>query len=202
MRERDPLDEPAADAALLARYLAGEARAMDALVERHGALVYGFVRRTLGPGLDEQAQDVAQEAWLRALRGARGFDGRARFTTWLLSIARNACVDAQRARARRGRHEAAPDPPAGSAAFDPGPPVVDAVARRELGALVEEGLAALPGAQREALLLREGALSVDEIAALTGVPRDTVKSRVRYALAALRRFLRQRLGREVSARDL
>ncbi|MBX3471473.1 MAG: sigma-70 family RNA polymerase sigma factor [Planctomycetes bacterium] len=190
-------DDGQSDLALLERYRRGDARAMDRLVERHAGAVYAFARRMLGdgPGLD----DLVQEVWLKVLRGTAAYDGRSRFTTWLFAVTRNACLDHARRRRRappgaEGGGDAE-GPPAVEGVVDPSPPVLDRVARRELGAMLEQAVAALPLEQREVFLLREHTdMSFQEISASLGVPRDTVKSRMRYALAHVRRFLRDRLG--------
>jgi RNA polymerase sigma-70 factor (ECF subfamily) len=193
----DPSDQE-----LLERYRRGDARAMDLLVERHAGSVYAFARRMTGedgPVLD----DLVQEVWLKVLRHHEGFDGRARLTTWLFAITRNACMDLARRRRRAPREATAPEgePSPLDGVADPGPPVLDAVSRRELSGLVEQAVAALPLEQREVFLLREQTdLSFQEISASLGVPRETVKSRMRYALGHVRRFLRERLGVRVGDR--
>lgn len=188
------------DATLLRRYAAGDARAADQLVDRHGPAVYAFVRRTLGDG--SHVDDLVQEAWLRVLRGAGSFDGRSRFTTWLFAVTRNACLDHARRRARSP--EVAP-PRQGSGdgpvpeRLDPAPGVLDSIAKRELSGLVEQAVADLSSVQREVFLLRETTdLSFDEIATALGLSKDTVKSRMRYALGHVRRFLREQLGVRVA----
>lgn len=196
----------ATDEELLARWRRGDARAMDELVDRHGASVYAFVRRLAGG--DAPVDDLVQDAWLRVLRGAAGFDGRSRFTTWLFAVVRSAVIDALRRRRRaldRGLEAAGhgggggDDERPGPDPVDPGPPVLDKVARRELSGLVEQAVADLTPAQREVFLLREGTdLSFTEISTALGLPRDTVKSRMRYALTHVRRFLRDRLGVDVA----
>lgn len=198
-------DDGASDLELLERYRRGDARAMDRLVERHAGAVYAFARRMVGDD-GSIVDDLVQEVWLKVLRGTAGFDGRSRFTTWLFSVTRNACLDHARRRRRAPLVEAsgeAPGPEGPERAgidglADPGPPVIDRVARRELTGLVEQAAAALPLEQREVFLLREQTdMSFHEISAALGVPRDTVKSRMRYALGHVRRFLRDRLGVDV-----
>ncbi len=193
-------DDAATDLELLARYRRGDARAMDRLVERHAGAVYAFARRMVGdgPGVDDLVQDV----WLKVLRGTAAFDGRSRFTTWLFAVTRNACLDHARRRRRAPVVDDTPGPTAEPAGVDgladPSPPVIDRVARRELSALLEQAVVALPLEQREVFLLREQTdMSFQEISAALGVPRDTVKSRMRYALGHVRRFLRERLGVDV-----
>lgn len=192
-------DDPS-DEALLARYARGEARAMDALVRRHGGAVYSFVRRFLGED-DPQVEDVTQEVWLRVLRGHRSFDGRARFTTWLFTVTRNASTDALRRRLRRA-------PPGGEtdaveALPDPGPAVEERASRRELASLLQRAVGELPDEQREVFLLREQTdLTFQEIARVLDLPRETVKSRMRYALERIRRSLRRDQAGEEAARGL
>ena len=187
--------EDPSDASLLARFARGEARAMDALVRRHGDAVYGFVRRFLGPE-DPQVDDVTQEVWLRVLRAHASFDGRSRFTTWLFSVTRNACTDALRRRLRRAPPSDADEPPPVERLEDPGPAVEERVSRRELAARVERAVASLPHDLREVFLLRETTdLTFEEIARALDVPRETVKSRMRYALERIRRSLQTERAR-------
>jgi RNA polymerase sigma-70 factor (ECF subfamily) len=192
------------DAELLSRYRKGDAIAMDQLVDRHGGSVYAFVRRTLGPST--HVDDLTQEVWLRVIRRSDSFDGRSRFTTWLFTVTRNVCIDHLR---RQKRRRPKITPPANEASFqlddlaDPGPPIVESLARRELTSFVEEAVADLTESQREVFLLREQTdLTFAEVAELIGVPRDTVKSRMRYALAHIRRAVRVRLSQEASAHGL
>lgn len=192
------------DAELLSRYRRGEAVAMDQLVDRHGGSVYAFVRRTLGAS--SHVDDLAQEVWLRVIRRSDSFDGRARFTTWLFTVTRNTCIDHLR---RQKRRRPRITPPLSEPSFrlddlpDPGPPIVESLARRELTAFVEEAVGELAESQREVFLLREQTdMTFAEVAELLGLPRDTVKSRMRYALAHIRRAVRMRLSKEASAHGL
>src|SRR5688500_6660799 len=172
---------------------------MDRLVERHAGAVYAFARRMVGDGA--AADDLVQEVWLKVLRGTASFDGRSRFTTWLFAITRNACLDHARRRRRAPPEASAAEPGAAEPVdglVDPGPPVLDRVARRELTAMLDQAVEALPIEQREVFLLREQTdMTFHEISESLGLPRDTVKSRMRYALAHVRRFLRDRLGLNV-----
>jgi len=129
-----------------------------------------------------EAEDIAQEALLRAWRKRQTFDGRANVRTWIFSIARNHWLDRLRKRRRRGQEEAIPD---GTLRSDyPGPAAV--AVRAELDAAVARAVQRLPAPQREALALRESeGLTFREIAQLLEVPVATVKSRVRYALMKL-----------------
>jgi RNA polymerase sigma-70 factor (ECF subfamily) len=190
-----------ADRELLARYHRGDARAMDELVDRHGGAIYNFVRRFLGR--DGRVDDVVQEVWLKVLRASAGFDGRSRFTTWLFTIARNACLDdlRKRKRLRNRQHEDGPHELADAA--DPGPPVHERVSRQELSALVDQAIQELPDDLREVFLLREQTdMTFTEIAEALSLPRETAKSRMRYAMLRVRKALRAQLGEEARPRGL
>jgi RNA polymerase sigma-70 factor (ECF subfamily) len=174
------------DERLMLRFQGGDARAFEVLVRRHRTPVFSFLLRLTGDR--GRAEDLCQEAFLRVARAASDWEPRARFQTWLYAIARNQAVDEARRQAFR-RAEPLDAGPAAAAASDDPPP--DRVAE---GALLrpklEAALAALPAEQREVFLLREHAgLRFHEIAEATGVPENTVKSRMRYALEALRERL-------------
>jgi RNA polymerase sigma-70 factor (ECF subfamily) len=187
-REAVPPDET--DEQLMRRFQRGDAGAFEVLVRRHRSPVFSFLLRLTGDRA--RAEDLCQEAFLRAIRGADGWEPRARFTGWLYRIARNLVLD----EARRDEHRRAGplDPPGGgSPPRDPpaaGPGPDEAAAAAELRPRLEAALASLPVEQREVFLLREhSGLSFPEIAEATGVNENTVKSRMRYALLALRERL-------------
>jgi RNA polymerase sigma-70 factor (ECF subfamily) len=142
-----------------------------------------------------RAEDLAQETFLRIVKGSAAWEHRARFQTWLYTIARNLCVDAaRRERFRRAESLDAQD-------GEEGAPLVDAVASGGAGPdreaesvrlrpLLQRALLALPAEQREVFVLREQAgLPFKEIAELVGANENTVKSRMRYALSGLRKAL-------------
>src|SRR5512137_1374020 len=173
------------------RFQAGDAGAFESLVRRHRTALWNFLLRHVGER--SRAEELLQETFLRAVKVSGEWEERAKVTTWLFTIARNLAFD----EARRSVHRRTeplegqgdlPGPIDRVSADDPPP---DAAAE---GALLrprlEAALAALPVEQREVFLLREqGGLSFPEIAAVTGVPENTVKSRMRYALEGLRKTL-------------
>ncbi len=181
------------DEQLMVRFQRGDARAFETLMRRHRTPIHSFLCRLLGER--ERAEDLTQEAFLRVVKGAAAWEPRASVRSWLFTIARNLAADEGRRRVFRQADslDAAPVGAAEGAApradrlagegRAPDDAADDALVRPRL----EAALAALPEAQREVFLLREHAgLSFPEIAEATGTNENTVKSRLRYALVALR----------------
>lgn len=191
--------DAASDEDLLARYASGDAAAFAELVRRHEGSVYNFVlRQVRAPAL---AEDIVQDVFMRIVQGAGDFKGQSRFLTWCFTIARNLCIDHGRKAALR-RHpsldQAASTGDVGEGATlgdrtaDPHPRAsVDRSAiGDELKDHITRAVDELPDDQREVFLLREVArVPFKEIATITGVPENTVKSRMRYALERLQRAL-------------
>jgi RNA polymerase sigma-70 factor (ECF subfamily) len=183
------VSDAASDEALLAAYAAGDARAFADLYERHERPVYRyFLRQGATPA---QADDLLQDTWLAVVRNAGHFEPRAKFTTWLYTIARNKLVDHWRGRDDAVSLDDAANDPDGDAtmdidAGDAHRPDVQAMSRAQARAFID-AVEQLPPAQKEAFLLQaEGGLSLEEIAAVTSAGHETVKSRLRYAYRKLR----------------
>jgi RNA polymerase sigma-70 factor (ECF subfamily) len=177
-----------ADAQLMLRYAAGDARAFDELYAAHRDALWRFIRRSVGDAA--ATDDVFQECWSRVIAHRENYRPEARFATWLYRIAHNCCMDHWRKSGRRAARETADEEAVAEAAdpADAGP--LDAVMDGEAGARLEAALGSLPGEQRTAFLLYvEGGLAVADIAATTGVNPETAKSRLRYAVARLKRAL-------------
>ena len=180
------------DEALMIRYQRGDGSAFAQLVRRHQSSLYNFAFRQLG--ISQVAEDVVQDAFVRVVQNAADFKHEARFTTWLYTIARNLCIDQMRKRALR-RHPSLDEARADSDGEGPtlGEQTADIranVERDASGTEIKQRIAkavdALPDDQREVFLMRELAnLPFKEIAEITGVPENTVKSRMRYALERL-----------------
>ena len=153
-------------------FKAGDARAFTTLVTRHRQAVYNFILRYVGHR--QRAEDLLQECWLKVVRSSKEYEPKARFTTWVFTIARNLCVDSARKESYRKTDSL--DAPAGG---------VDEPEGRALGETV-------PDEQREVFLMREyHGVGFKEIAEVTGVNENTVKSRMRYALEGLRKRLNE-----------
>jgi len=186
------LSQPS-DEALLAAYRSGDSSAFETLLRRYRHPVFNFVLRFVrerGP-----AEELYQDTWLKVIERCDDFRGDAKFSTWLYTIARNLCVDHQRKmrfRAHASLDAANPgsSPSAGERAANPGPSTEQLAAARRTGDRIARAVQALPDEQREVFLLRQlQALAFHEIAEIVGVPTNTVKSRMRYALERLRQDL-------------
>jgi RNA polymerase sigma-70 factor (ECF subfamily) len=143
----------------------------------------GAVRRYLFGmcGDWDRAEDLAQEALLRAWQKRATFDGRSQLQTWVFAIARNCFLDGLRWQRANPRQEPMSQELPSRLSEPP-----DAAARGELVQAVARAVDRLPAEQREALALRESeGLTFAQIGQLLGVPPSTVKSRVRYALLKL-----------------
>ncbi len=177
----------------------GQTSAFEALVQRHRGPVFNFILRSTGH--PARAEDLLQETWLKVIRGSREYEAKARFTTWLYTIARNLCVDSARKESFRevipleapARRDGAEGPMAEWIA-DGGPAPDRAAHNARLRPLLEQALMSLPKEQREVFVLREySGVPFKEIAAVVGMSENTAKSRMRYALEGLRKRL-QELG--------
>jgi RNA polymerase sigma-70 factor (ECF subfamily) len=178
--------EEVPDEELMTRYRDGDARSFEMLYARHRGGVFRFVLRQIGQR--SAAEDVFQETWTRIIASRSRYRVEARFATFLYHVAHNCVIDFHRRRPPLQLISLDDDPDeaiqvAGSENDQP----ERAAARRETARQLLQALALLPAEQREAFLLQqEGGLSLEEIAAVTGTGRETVKSRLRYALNRLR----------------
>ncbi|MGH8130097.1 MAG: RNA polymerase sigma factor [Steroidobacteraceae bacterium] len=177
-----------ADAQLMLRYAAGDARAFDRLYANHRSALWRFIRRTVND--DAVTDDVFQECWSRVIAYRERYRPEARFATWLYRIAHNCCMDHWRRSGRRDRRETMDDDAIAAAADDSSAGPLEAVLDGEAGERLAAALTQLPPEQRAAFLLYvEGGLSAAEIGETTGVNPETAKSRLRYAVARLKEML-------------
>lgn len=185
------------DADLMLAYGAGEAAAFEQLYARHRRGLYGFLQRQTPRAA--WVDDLFQETWMAVIQARAGYRPSAAFRTWLYGIARNKLIDRirQREAALLADFVADPDdePLDRLAADDGGRDPAGALASRRQGEALHLALRTLPAVQREVFLLREQAdMSLPEIAALVGVPLETAKSRLRYAVARLRLALAEEVA--------
>ena len=178
-----------ADEADVARARAGDTAAFAALVRRHQDRVFGFILRMLDAR--DEAMELTQDVFLKAWQALPGWRPEARFSTWLLQIARNAALD--QLRRRRVVQFAPLDDGMDVADTAPGPEA--RYASRQRQALLENALQQIAAEHREILLLREVEdLSYGELAAVLGIAEGTVKSRLARARAALLQHFRPHAG--------
>ncbi len=177
------------DIALVRAAQRGDREAFGLLVSRHAPSIFSVTTRMLGPTAD--AEDVAQETFIAAFKALPDFKAAAKFSTWLYRIAVNKCTDSLRA--RHSSHEAGTisldtTTEDGSAVWE----VPDEetphweLEQTELAWELDKGIQALPRLYRESFVLRhiEG-LGYDEMSAILGVHRDTIKMRVYKARTLL-----------------
>jgi RNA polymerase sigma-70 factor, ECF subfamily len=175
------------DEALVLRYGRGEVAAFEALVDRHRAGVYRFLSRFLHDRA--RAEDLTQECWLRFIGAAPRWSARAPFRTWLYTVARNLATDEARRMTHR-RHDSLDGGTGLGELAATGRTPEEQALDHHLQPALRRAIAALPAEQREVFLLREyDGIGFAEISEITGAPVPTVKSRMRYALEALRRTL-------------
>ena len=181
------------DEDLMQAYAGGDIAAFDVLYARHEGALYRFVRRILGARAAAQADEVFQETWVRIVAARASFSPQgAAWRTWAFTIAHNLAVD----RLRVGGREVGLEP--GDDGSDPldwlaasldmsHPSSEDEAFWRSAGQQLLQCLEQLPDAQRAAFLLHhEDGASVEEMARQLGLPFETAKSRLRYALQKLR----------------
>jgi RNA polymerase sigma factor (sigma-70 family) len=180
------------DRTLMAAVCRRDPEALGELFRRFGGVVLSFAQRILAD--EQEAEEVLQEVFLYAWRRSHGYDSdRASLSTWLVLIARSRSIDRLRTRqvVRRAVDQASHEPEP-----EEGLPAEDRVLRSERRRRLREELAALPEEQREVIdLAYFRGLTQTEIAASTGIPLGTVKTRTLLAM----RKLRQGLAAEVES---
>jgi len=165
------MDGELSDEVLVVRVARGDARALEVLCRRWERPLHAFLARQTG-GRD--VDDLYQDTWLRVVRAAPRFDPTRRFSTWLFQIAVNRCRD--------WRRRPPPEPVDPAHLIGDPAPAESADARLD----AERLLAALPDAQRSAVLLRYWHdCDEDEVARILRIPRGTVKSRLHHAMRRL-----------------
>ena len=177
----DGLD--ASDETLMLAYAAGDAAAFEQLYARHRGKLYRYLQRQLRD--NALADELFQDVWQRVIAARAGWKPDAGFATWLYTIAHHRLGDHWRSLKHRPSAPADADERMARVA-DPDTPervLSEFERRRQLQLALDD----LPEEQREVLLLRlEQELTLEEIGDITGVGRETVKSRLRYAMDKLR----------------
>ena len=174
------------DTELVERYLAGDTRRFQELVERYEDRMVNFIQRAIGDR--DRAQDLAQEVFIREYRHLKRFDQEKKFSTWIYTIASNLAKNELR---NRSRNPLVLFQTLTSSWDDDHRPLQfedssmrpdDLFRKRQLQEMVERAADALPVHHREVFILREiEGKSYEEIAEITGTQLGTVKSRLNRA---------------------
>ena len=186
-----------ADKSLVERAAAGDARAFEEIMRRHNRTLFRTARAILRD--DAEAEDALQEAYVQAYRSLGGFRAEARLSTWLARIVANEALMRLRKQARRA--EIVPMQAAASAQeieevrdtdMDNAPDIN--AERKEVRRLLEAQIDALPDSYRTIFMLRGvEELSVEQTAAVLGIPPATVRTRFFRARSLLREALAQKM---------
>jgi RNA polymerase sigma-70 factor, ECF subfamily len=188
-----------ADEELVSRVLSGETALYEALVRRYNQRLFRAVRSVIVD--DAEAEDVLQEAWVRAFEHLRQFEGRAAFATWVTRIAMHEAL----ARLRKTRRHSPLENTEGEIMPEverrrqEETPEARAM-RRELSRALEAAIDALPEGYRSVFVLRQvEQLSTAETAGCLKLSQEAVKTRLHRSCALLRTQLTERLGESLTA---
>jgi RNA polymerase sigma factor (sigma-70 family) len=176
MRERS-------DEELMKAFAAGNMEAFEHLYDRHRGPLYRYILRLAGEAAT--ANDLYQGSWEKIIKARGNYKATAPFRAWMYRIAHNHVMDFF-----RRRRPVSDLPPEVTEANEPGPDKLlqDEYRKRELREAIEQ----LPDEQKDVLLLKlEAGLDLQTIADVTGVNRETAKSRLRYAVGKLKHTLRE-----------
>jgi RNA polymerase sigma-70 factor (ECF subfamily) len=169
------------DERLMQQYANGDTKSFDQLYSRHRGALYRYFLRQIKD--TSTANDLYQGVWEKIIRARLNYKNTTPFTAWMYRIAHNHLVDHYRRQKPEGQLETAeltdnrPLPPQQLMADQQSDEMYNRISE-------------LPEEQRNTLLLKlEAGLKMEEIATVTGVSRETVKSRLRYAVSKLKRSL-------------
>jgi RNA polymerase sigma factor (sigma-70 family) len=182
------------DESLMLQYAAGDIAAFDTLYGRHELRLWRYLLRSVH--VQAVADELMQDVWFAMARNASTYEVKARFKTWLFTMAHHRLVDYFRS----AKHAVSLNSKDGeddgelidTLAADSGFGPLRQLQSREQAQALIAAVEQLPPDQREAFLLQaEAGMSVDEIASATGVSFETAKSRLRYARSSLRQQLQE-----------
>ncbi|MFN3484155.1 MAG: RNA polymerase sigma factor [Planctomycetota bacterium] len=189
------------DTTLIRRCLRGNAEAYGALVDRYSARILSLAFAMTGDR--HEAEDIAQDTFVRAYKGLARFRHKAKFSSWLYQIALNLCRDRLKSKGRQVRR--VEDEELAALSPDPAHPAPRALVEEEFSRRTQEAIAALPVLYREAFVLRHLAgKEYAEIARILGIPAQTARVRAYRAREMLRESLAPNVDtfwREKAARE-
>ena len=188
-------DQLASDLQLIERVRAGEIALYELLMRRHNQRVYRVIRSVVSNDLE--AEDILQEAWVRAFEHLNQFAGRANFSTWVARIAFNEALARRRTSARWTPLEDEAGnimPELNRQQTTSATPETEAI-QGQLGQMLQSAVDTLPETYRSVFVLREvEQLNTSETAECLGLSEEAVKTRLHRSRALLRRELENRMG--------
>jgi len=189
----------APDKEVVDRVRAGEVDLFEVLMRRYNQKLYRAARSVF-PGDPSEAEDVVQDAWVRAFEHLDQFEGRAQLSTWLVRITLHEAWARSRKRRRLGPLDDSDEQEAAMQAATPGPDPEKDASTLEMRAFLEEAVATLPENYRTVFVLRSiEDMSTEETAECLDLSTDVVKTRLHRARGLLRRELLARAGTSVAA---
>jgi RNA polymerase sigma-70 factor (ECF subfamily) len=188
-----PATQPATPDSLIQECLNGNQAAWETIVRQHWRKVFNVAYKFVGK--HDEAEDLTQDIFLKIFKALHSFDRRANFQTWIISIARNLCIDHYRS-VRKERETIAREVDTGdlSPASSDASPLLQ-LEQSDLRELLRRALDQLPETLRTAVVLRDlHELSYQEIADRLGLPEGTVKSRINRGRLELARQIKRVSG--------
>ena len=194
----DPPDTSETIETLIQRCLTGDQLAWESIVRQYRRKVFNVAYKFVGR--HDEAEDLAQDIFLKVFKSLDTFDRRANFQTWLISVSRNLCIDHYRSvRKERETIDRDVDSTEVSPPSVGTPSQIAALEQRDRVELLREAMAALPATLRTAVLMRDiQECSYHEIARTLKLPEGTVKSRINRGRTELARQIRKLRGEEYS----
>ncbi|MGE5815151.1 MAG: RNA polymerase sigma factor [Acidobacteriota bacterium] len=185
-----PATQPVTPDSLIQECLNGNQAAWEAIVRQHWRKVFNVAYKFVGK--HDEAEDLTQDIFLKIFKALDSFDRRANFQTWIISIARNLCIDHYRS-VRKERETIAREVDAGElspASTDASP--LRQLEQSDLREMLRQALDQLPLTLKTAVVMRDlHELSYQEIAERLGLPEGTVKSRINRGRIELARQIRR-----------
>jgi RNA polymerase sigma-70 factor (ECF subfamily) len=188
------------DGDLVWRFKGGDRSAFNQLVLKYRNRVMGIATRMLGDRVE--AEDLAQDVFVKVYHGLQGFQGKSLFSTWLYRVTANSCLNHRKKRKREVQVIEAiddPDPIPSDGASNPH----TLLEEKELSAFLEKAIGALPEEQRMVLILRDiEGLSYEEIADSLGLEMGTVRSRLHRARMLVQASIKEAYSPDADKRSM
>ncbi|MBF0492434.1 MAG: RNA polymerase sigma factor [Deltaproteobacteria bacterium] len=193
------------DEELMRFYKNGDSKVFSEIFKRHKRSVYNYILRFTNQ--KEESEEIFQEVFIRIHRAAALYEPTAKFKTWMFTIVRNLCIDFYRKKKLRKQESLDAPLKAGDESSsnryeiykDEKPNQEAKNSDVQIAQMIDNALQQINEDQREVFLMREkGGLKFEEIAEVLGVSVNTVKSRMRYAMEALRKIIESSRFKDLS----